>query len=46
MKLLRNLGIAFALFLPALAIAGTKSATFMPCCDDGSCCPCPLCNHH
>ena len=41
MKILRNLGIALALFLPALAAAGPKQSIL--CCDEGCCPGCPFC---
>jgi len=47
MKILRNLGIALALVLPAIAIAGPKSTSFFTsCCPACPHCPhCPLCPH-
>jgi hypothetical protein len=41
MKILRNLGIALALFLPALAAATPKHSLL--CCDQGCCPGCPFC---
>jgi hypothetical protein len=44
MKIIRTISIAFALLVPAAAIASPTVRAQAPCCAGGHCCPgCPFC---